>query len=192
LSNLLELVPKSINDQQVSSRLLPSSNGLRVLVGPQQLKEYREPQVEQIEALLNTMVRMAEFVVVDLPHMPSLANRTVLRMAHAILLVLEPEVSSLMAAQALLELCGAWTISPASIKPVVVNRVQAAQTVGIADIERGLGIELMGMIPAAADVAAASLKAGSPMLISAGNAVAVGALQEIVSRVGALRAVGSR
>ncbi len=49
LSNLLELIPKSITDVQISARLLPAHHGLRVLVGPQQLKDYREAQVDHIE-----------------------------------------------------------------------------------------------------------------------------------------------
>jgi DNA-binding response OmpR family regulator len=192
LTDLLELLPKNITDAQISSRLQPSYQGLRVLLGPQRLKDYREAQVEQIEMMLNTLTQMAEFVVVDLPHMPSLANRSVLRMAHTVLVLLEPESSSVAAAQSLIELLRAWAISPAVIKAVVVNRIQAAQTLGVAEIGNMLGVDLLGTVIAATDQAVAAINIGSPMIISAGGSIVASTYLEIVGRVAALRPVAAR
>ena len=192
LNNLLELIPRSINDQQISTRLLSTHQGVQLLAGPQQRKEYREAQVEQVEALMENLVLMTEYVVVDLPHMPSVANRTVLRAAHTIVIVVEPEASSVASAQSLIELLRAWTISPSIIKLVIVNRVQSVQTISAAELERTLGCELLGTVTAAADLAVVSLNMGIPMIAYAPTSLVAGTLQEIVGRLVAAKTVGMR
>ena len=192
LSDLFELTPKGITDSQVNSRLMPIQNGLHALFGPQRLKEYREPQVEQIETLMGVLVQMAEYVLVDLPHMPSIANRATLRAANMVLVVAEPDVACLGAAQALMDLLRAWTIAPHAIKLVVFNRLQAAQSVSMTDMERALGCELLGGVTAAPDLATAALTTGIPLLASSPTSLVAGTFQELVGRILAPRPMGAR
>jgi CheY-like chemotaxis protein len=191
INDLLEMIPRSITDKQITPRLI-SVQGLQLLVGPQQLKEYREPQSEQVEAILDNLINMAEYVVVDLPHMPSIANRATLRLAHTVIIVLEAEPSCVASAIALIELLRAWTISPAIIKFVIVNRTQSAQTVSPADLERTLGCESLGTVTAAPDLAIVALNRGAPLITSAPTSLVAGTLQDIVGRLVAAKAVGAR
>ena len=192
LNELLELMPKAISDKQISTRLLSTEQGVQLLAGPQQLKGYREAQAEQVEALMENLVQMTEYVVVDLPHMPSVANRAALRAAHTILLVVEPEASSIASAQALIELLRAWTISPSIVKLVIVNRMQSVQTISAAELERTLGCELLGTVTSAADLAVVSLNAGVPLISYAPTSLVAGTFQEIVGRLVSARTVGVR
>jgi MinD-like ATPase involved in chromosome partitioning or flagellar assembly len=191
LNELLEMMPRTITDKQIAPRLA-NANGVQLLVGPQQLKEYREPQSEQVEAILDNLVNMTEYVVVDLPHMPSIANRTTLRAAHTVIVVVEPEPTCVSSAQALIELMRAWTISPSIIKFVIVNRTQAAQTVSAAELERTLGCELLGTVTAAPDMAVVAMSKGSPLVSSAPTSLVAGTLQDIIGRVITTSAVGAR
>jgi pilus assembly protein CpaE len=190
LNDLLEMTARAITEKQLTPRLL-SAHGIQVLAGPQQLKEYREPQSEQVEAILENLINMAEYVVVDLPHMPSVANRATLRAAHTIVIVVEPEPSCVACTLALIELMRAWTISPAIIKFVIVNRAQSVQTISAGDLERTLGCELLGTITSASDMAVVALNMGSPLIISAPTSLVAGTFQDVVGRTVATRQVGA-
>jgi CheY-like chemotaxis protein len=191
LNELLEMVPRSITEKQIAPRLV-SVHGARLLVGPQQLKEYREPQAEQVEVILENLINMAEYVVVDLPHMSSVANRATLRAAQTIVMVVEPEPSCVSCATALIELMRAWTISPSIIKFVVINRAQSVQTISAAELERTLGCELLGTITSAADMAVVALNMGSPLVASAPTSLVAGTLQDVVGRLIATKPVNTR
>jgi pilus assembly protein CpaE len=191
LNDLLEITPRSINDKQIAPRLLSAQN-VQLLVGPQQLKEYREPQSEQVEAILDNLINMAEYVVVDLPHMPSVANRSTLRAAHTIIVVVEPEPSCVACAVALIELLRAWTISPAIIKFVIINRTQSAQAISANDLERTLGCELLGTVTAAPDMAVVALNMGAPLITSAPTSLVAGTMQDVVGRLVAAKPVNVR
>lgn len=192
LNDLMEMTPKSINEKQITPRLLATQQGVSLLVGPQQLKEYREPQPEQVEAILENLTLMAEYVVVDLPHMPSVANRAALRSAHTIILVVEPEATCVASALALIELLRAWTIAPAIIKFVIVNRMQSVQAISAAELERTLGCELLGAITSAPDMAMVSLNMGSPMISYAPTSLVAGTIQDVVGRLVYAKPVGVR
>lgn len=192
LSELLELIPRNITDMQVSQRLVGLQHGLQLLPGPQQLKEYREIQGEQVEALHGAMLGLADMVVFDLPHMPSVANRAALRAAQLVLIVVEPERNAVIAAQALIELLRAWSVSQSIMKLVVVNRTQAVQAVSVAEIQRLTGCELYGTVTAAPDVAAAAVNQGVPIVVASSNSLVAGTLFEIADRTAAGLTVGGR
>lgn len=191
INDLLEMTPRSITEKQITPRLL-SVQGIQLLIGPQQLKEYREPQSEQVEAILENLINLAEYVVVDLPHMPSVANRATLRAAHMIVIAVEPEPSCVASALALIELLRAWTISPAIIKFVIINRTQSVQTISAAELERTLGCELLGTVTAAPDMAVVALNMGSPLITSAPTSLVAGTLQEVVGRLVAAKVTNTR
>jgi MinD-like ATPase involved in chromosome partitioning or flagellar assembly len=191
LNDLLEMTPRTITDKQIAPRLLTAA-GVQVLVGPQQIKEYREPQAEQVEALLENLVNMAEYVVVDLPHMPSIASRATLRAAHTIVMVVDPEPSCVASALALIELLRAWTIAPPIIKFVIVNRTQVAQTISAAELERTLGCELLGTVTAAPDLSVVCLNQGIPLVAYAPTSLVAGTIQDVVGRLMAVKTVNVR
>jgi MinD-like ATPase involved in chromosome partitioning or flagellar assembly len=191
INDLWEMTPRAITDKQIVPRLL-SVQGIHLLVGPQQLKDYREPQSEQVEALLENLINLAEYVVVDLPHMPSIANRATLRASHTVVIAVEPEPSCVASAIALIELLRAWTISPAIIKFVIINRTQAVQTISASELERTLGCELLGTVTAAADMAVVALNKGAPLISSAPTSLVAGTMQDVVGRLVATKVVSTR
>lgn len=182
LSELLELIPRSITDMQVSQRLVGTQRGLQLLPGPQQLTEYREIQSEQVESLHAAMLGLADVILFDLPHMPSVANRAALRSAQLVLVVVEPERNAVAAAQALIELLRAWSISQSSTKLVVVNRSPAAQAISVNEIQRLTGCELYGTVTAAPDVAAAAANQGVPIVLASPDSLVAGTFFEIADR----------
>jgi DNA-binding response OmpR family regulator len=190
LSTLAELTPSLIGAERVSACLHSTAQGLQLLCGPQRLKDYRDMQPEQVSALLGTLASQADFVIVDLPHLPSTAGRAALRAAQSVLVVVEPEASAVAAGQALIELLSAWSIPNQALKVVVVNRIQAALAQPPAEIERALGCEVLGTVTAAPDQALSALVMGIPMVQSAPTTLVASTLVEIAGRVAALQPVG--
>lgn len=190
LSALAELTAPHINAERVSACLHSTTQGLQLLFGPQRLKEYREMQPDQVDALLATLANQSDFVVVDLPNTPSTAGRAALRASQTVLVVTEPEVSAVAAGQALLELLRAWSIPNQALKVVVVNRIQSALVVTPSEIERTLGCEVLGTVTAASDQALSALAMGMPMVLASPASLVAGTLSEIADRVMALQPLG--
>jgi CheY-like chemotaxis protein len=172
LSEVAEATAPKIDTGRVSARLQDGPFNLRLLTGPQRLREYRDIQPDQVEAILTASTQLAEYIVVDLPSLPSVANRAVLRRAHAVLAVLEPTPACLAAGQALLELLRAWGISPAITHPVLIDRSGVPNALSADAVARGLGCSVRGYIPAAPEHMLAAQTAGAPVVISAPNSAA--------------------
>ncbi len=190
ISTLAELAPSHINSERVAACLYATAQGPQLLCGPQGVKGYRDLQPEQVNALLAILANQADYVLVDLPHMPSTAGRAALRASQTVLIVVEPEVSAVAAGRALVDLLHAWSISDQAMKVVVVNRAQAALAQPVAEIERALGRGVVGTITAAPDQALSALTTGVPMIQSARTTLVASTLSELADRVAVLQAPG--
>ncbi len=122
-------------------------------------------------------------MLIDLPHMPSVASRAALRSAQIVVLTMEPDAGCLDSARAWLELLRAWGIAESAIKLVVVNRIQAVDVLNGVELERILGVELLGTVTAAPDLAVAALNRGKPMVMIAQTALVTTALMEIADKL---------
>ncbi|MEX1019946.1 MAG: response regulator [Litorilinea sp.] len=183
LGGLLENAASAINERLVGMYLQPCELGLRAIFGPQQLRDYRDIQPDQVDALVQTLTTLADFTIIDLPHMPSVANRSALRKCNQVVVVVEPDESCVRAAKALLELLRAWNIRDAAIKLFSVNRTQSAHQVSAQDIEKRLEHSLIGVVTAAPDLAVRATSIGSPFIISAPDSLAALTLQEMSERI---------
>ncbi len=82
-----------------------------------------------------------------------------------------------------MELLRAWGIAESAIKLVVVNRIQAVDVLNGVELERILGVELLGTVTAAPDLAVAALNRGKPMVMIAQTALVTTALMEIADKL---------
>ncbi len=184
LGELLEMTPHMLTADRLASYLLRvGPQNLQVLLGPQHLQDYRDIEPEQVESLLASLVSMAAYVVLDLPHLPSVANRAAVRLSHRVLVVVEPDPASLAAGKALLELLRIWGVSRNVIWLVAVNRAQAAQTLLLAHMAQQLNCEPLGMVTAAPDLALQAQTLGRPLLISAPDALVSQVFHEMADRI---------
>lgn len=186
LGSLAELAPPAINERQVTMHLQPCESGLQAIFGPQQLRDYRDIQPEQVDAMLQTLSTLTDYTVIDLPHMPSVANRSALRKCHHVLVVIEPDESCVRAAKALLELLKAWNIRGSAVRLISVNRSQSSNLVPTQEIEQRLESAFLGTVTAASDLAARATSVGSPFVISAPDSLVATTLLEITDRLEAL------
>ena len=183
LTQLAEMTANKITRPRLERYLLRGPANLLFLPGPRQLTEYRDIHPDQVKTLLDAALELANFVVVDLPHMPSIANRAALRRCHQVLLAVEPEPGSLEAAQAQIALFNAWGIPSEAVHAVIVNRVRAEYGLAQAEVERSLGCGNGAVIPNVPDLAARAAKTGQPFVLSAPDSQAAQTLNELATTI---------
>lgn len=185
LTQLAEMTANKITPPRLERFLHKGPNGLAVLPGPRQLTDYRDIHPDQVKSIMDAARELADYVILDLPHMPSIANRAALRRCHQVLLAVEPEPGSVDAAQAQLALLNAWGVPSEAVHAVVVNRVHAEYGLALAEVERALGCGNGAVIPAVPDLAARAVRTGQPFVISAPDSPAAQTLTELAATINA-------
>lgn len=183
LTDLLDLEPEFIDERQVSMRLVRHASGLQVLFGPQDMSEPHTIEPVQVDALIKNLAPMADYTILDLSSYPSEINRTALRQCDLVVLVLEPEPTSVMSGRAMLELMKAWGVSGKLAGAVVVNRTVSAAPMKLADIGSQLGCKIIRVIPPAAEACLRAHQLGAPIVLSQPNNVITTALTELADRL---------
>ncbi|HEV3279478.1 MAG TPA: response regulator [Terriglobia bacterium] len=183
LSSLLALETGRIDETEIAARLVKFPSGLRVLFGPQTIKESREIDLAKADALLNALGRMADFVIVDLPGALPAASQAAIRHAHFGGLVVDNEPSSIASGRAALEqLCSAG-VSRSTLKAIIVNRSAPETGLRVGDISSQLDCKVFGVVTPAADLCVRSYKGGTPFVLSEPSHLASVAIYEMVYKL---------
>jgi CheY-like chemotaxis protein len=187
LRSLLELEPAQIREREVSKCLIHLPSGLRLLFGPQNAGEYREIEPQQMEALIDTLSSMADFVLLDLPCHPTAATQAAIKRCHFTVLVAEPEPACLVAAKGTLELIKSWGVAGRQVGLMIVNRSPLTAPVKLSEIETQLGREIFATIPTASDAFMAAVRKGVPMVLFHPDNLAAMALSDVAKKISAFK-----
>jgi Flp pilus assembly CpaE family ATPase len=193
LGSLLQLPPEGVTEAEVAARLIEFPWGMKVLFGPQGVGEVQPIKAAHVEALLQKLVALADFVVVDLPDATSAASQAVARRAKfASLVVNNDPISVTCGARILQQLCTAGVSRPL-LNAVLVNRTAATHGVQLEEIAAQLECGILGVIVPATEVCLLAEKAGVPLVVFRPDHVASQILGEFVERLLARDALkGSR
>lgn len=172
LAALLDLEPRrsllQVADQferldglLMDSLLAEAAPGLRLLAAPGDAVAAEEIKGQHVERALSLLLAGHSLVVADLPSRVDEACLAALDRAELLLLVTEPTVLGLRAAQRTLELCRNLGRADGSVK-VVVNRAGAKQCVSARDVERVLKVKPLAMLPNDSAVLMGAANAGRP------------------------------
>jgi len=165
LVRLLEQDPEKINEQQIGMHLAALPSGLRLLVGPQSVAEYREIQPQQVEKIIQVFTSMADYIILDLPCYPSDINQAAIRGCDLVALVVEPEPSALASGIIAVDQLRSWGVYGNRLGIIVVNRTPLINPLKLDQLKTGLGYEIIGVIPSAAEALFASQRAGLPITL---------------------------
>jgi DNA-binding response OmpR family regulator len=179
LVNLLALDPGKIDEREVNSHLINLPSGLRLLVGPQCIAEYRDIAPQQVEKLISTFTSIADYTILDLPCHPSAANQEALRCSDFVVLVIEPESTALACGIIALNQMKSWGVHANQIGVIVVNRSPLVISIKPDQVKSALGLDVIGVIPTAAEALIASQRAGLPIILYQPNSDASKAYTEI-------------
>lgn len=182
LSALLKLEPGQINESELSARLSRYSPEFRILFGPQKAREAGHVPGEHAKAIIDTLSRMAQFVVVDLPSEPSGANKEAIRSSDFTGIVVEREPTCLASARTMLEHVEEWR-SEALLGIVVVNRIPLAAPVDLDEIVARLKLGIVGLIPPDPDACILAQTVGTPVISTHDNTLLADSFGELAARL---------
>lgn len=192
LSELLKMAPTQVTEREVEGCLITHASGLRILASPQRFRVHGDLTDEHVDALLETLGGMAEYVILDLPTQPSEASRTAVKQCHFATLVTEPQPTSIACTRAALTMLQGWGIMGELTGLVVVNRAHYALPMTRAQIQSLITCQIMGIIPPAPEACLAALDQGAPLILTHPEHVASEALRGLAERLGAEEIVAPR
>lgn len=189
LSNLLELPANRIDEASLERVLSRGPADLRVLFSPQLGNVFREIESAQVDAILRGLTRLADFVIIDLPHVPTAAVQTASKHCHFLVTVTEREPASLICAKGALRRLHDWGIPAHQTAAVVVNRTIYPLSLEMSRIHKEVGCDLIGFLPSDATACLQARTTGTPLILSDPNHDISLSLMEIVDRISADKVV---
>jgi pilus assembly protein CpaE len=185
VSRLLNLEPAAIEEMQAESCLWPCRTipGLSLLLSPQTMEPCQEIGHAHAKAILATLGRMADFIVIDLPAGLSETNRAVVQASDLLALVIEKDPISVQAAKMVLQAIESWGDAP-QIGAIVVNRASLNSSASIAELEIQLGVPVLGVVPPAPDVCLAAQRARTPLVALDPESLVAGSITALAERLG--------
>lgn len=166
LSHVLNSDPSVSGTVEAAGSLWACRNvpGLRVLFGPQTAAECGEIEPGSAEAIIRSLARLADYVVVDLPASLSKANRAVIEISGSMALVVERDPVCVRSAGLMARTIESWNAVPQPIGAIIVNRDSVGCPMPLAEIDTLLGCQLLGVIPPAADSCLRAHYKGAPVV----------------------------
>lgn len=167
--------------REVKSCLWPVKNvpGLQVLFGPRSQQNSAPLDPANAAGILALTSEIADYVIVDLPASLSETNRAVLENSACLALVVERDPISVQSAKLILNRVDSWKAGKLTIGAVILNRAALVSPMPFAEIDAGLGIATLGVIPPAPDLCAAAQHAHSPMVTLDAESLASVALRDL-------------
>ncbi len=192
LSHLLTLDPARIDGRALSAHLYQTPAGLRVLFGPQKVAEFKELTAAHTEAIVRQAALMADYILIDLPHLFSAAHKAAAEPADLFLIILEAEPSCLQAGKLALTQLREWGLVGNRLGTVVANRSGATTALSLPEIRTQMGCEIAGVMPFAGEACLAAVGQGVPLALFRPESIAAGTLRDLVGRLMAETLVGIR
>ncbi len=183
ISHLVELGARQITPETLGSRLQRTPFGLRVLFGPQEARQEVEVSAEQAAAIVDSASELADFTILDIPSYPTEAGREAMRRAWRVFLLLEPEAACMYAARVSLDVLRTAGVTGQLMGAIVVNRSALPVAPSAQEIQELLGVDVVGVVPPAAEPCAAAQRSGIPVVVAQPESVFSASVIEIVDRL---------
>lgn len=144
------------------SRSMPN---LRILFGPQAAQECRPIDPHRAKAVLSTLSKSADYIVLDLPPALSDPSKALLSDCDLMGFVVERDPLCLEYAKSALQGLKDANATPQAFGTVVVNRAALGCPIPLSDFEISLSTSLLGVVPPAADLCISAQKAHTPVVV---------------------------
>jgi pilus assembly protein CpaE len=164
IAHLLELEPAEIDMRQAEACLWSSESTpqLRILSAPQNAEQCREISPAHARAILATLAKLADYVVVDMQGSLGETHRVVIGDSSRLALVVSRDRLCVELTKRLLPCLKAWN---SALVPgtVIVNRVALAAPMPIPEFETRTGLPTLRVIPPDPDLCLSAQNAGRPV-----------------------------
>ena len=182
-TELLDMEVERLHKLDVRPHLVEFPWGLKVLFGPQSMEECHPIERERAEILLNRLITLADYIVLDLPDATSIASQVAARHANCGVLVLNNDPIGVACGKRVLDELSASGISRPLLKVVAVNRSAALDGVKLDEIASGLNVNVIGMVTPAVELCRKAEEAGVPFVLARPNHLASEMMSEIAGKL---------
>jgi pilus assembly protein CpaE len=186
LGDLLALEPTQLNWREVNRRVVPHTSGLRLLTAPQDAADFTLSG-EHARGIVDALSIRTDYLLLDIPTVAGTVMREVLELADLIVLVTEPEIVSVKAAQAKLATLRDWSLSDRA-RIVILSRSPSAMMMRRDEVEIELGLQpnsdmIIGVVPPAPEAFQQAAQMGIPVVINKPHILASRALTEVANKI---------
>ncbi len=149
--------------------MTPHPSGLHYLAGPPSPGDVDSIGPAEVEHLLHLLKPAYGYIIVDLA--PSLREpyRSFLRLADQVIVVVNPEVLTLVSTQSLLQTLSMLEVPAEAVQLVLNDFPRAVNSPARAEIETFLGLPLASTIPAEPLRVPAAFNAGRPLVLDSAD-----------------------
>lgn len=190
LSNLLTISADRIDERSLQVALSRGPANLQVLFAPQKNDPFKIIKPEQSVAIVRGLARLSDFVIIDLPHVPTAAAQATLPLCHVTTLVTEREPGSVNCGKAAMHRLHTWGVPSHLIRYLVVNRTIYPLSLEMSKIQTQLGGNLIGSVLSDATACLNAQESGVPIVLSAPNHDISLSFREIADRYAAENQAG--
>jgi pilus assembly protein CpaE len=177
LGGLLIRSPADIRPADVTRRVVRHRSGIKVLTGPSSAADYAISEAH-VHIILEALMSQADYVLLDLPSVSAGGIQLALEQADQIMLVLEPETISVNCARADLEILKAWGVFDRT-SLMIVSRARSSNLIAPKDIEKELGIDVIGALPPSPEVFYLAANLANPVVLSKPDSLAATTLVKL-------------
>jgi len=181
LAALIARPAEELNAHTVESHLAMHTSGIRLLLAPISSRSAPLP-APQVEAMVQQLGRLCDYLVLDLGASLDEAVRAVIRYCHYILLITEPQRVALTLAQAMMSDLATVDVPRERIGLVLFNRAPSASTMTKSAVEGLLG-EVIAVIPPAPELAFQASETGVPLFTLQTGSVFANQIRELTKLV---------
>jgi Flp pilus assembly CpaE family ATPase len=185
MADLMNLEAEHINAGELRNCLVESDFGVKLLFAPQNPADSLKLEAQRAAAVLRAAASLANFVIVDLPTVPSPVLQACAQLCDPFLLVMEREATRLEAGKSLAALLEFWGLAKNSLAAVLITKDPLSTCVSPAQARSELGFPIAGVIPPAAEAVALSYRRGSPLLVEEQDTLPAESLMRLAERLSA-------
>ncbi len=180
LGGLLGSGPAEIRAMDVTRRLALHSSGVRVLASPVNKAQDHVLTDAHVHLIVEALISQAAYLLLDLPAVTGSGVQLALEKSDQIMLVLEPETVSVACARADLKLLKAWGLADRT-SLMVVSRARSSNLIAPKEIEKELGLPVIGVLPPSPEVFYLAASLGKPVVLSKPDALAAESLIKLTN-----------
>jgi pilus assembly protein CpaE len=153
-----------LDDQIIKQVVVQHTSGIHVLLSPHSINEAQGIKPKNLFEVIQSLQRMYPNIVVDGGHNLNENSVTFMDASDKILLVVNPELSSMRDVNQFMEISSSLSYPKEKIS-LILNLIKRKTDVKTEEVERVLNMEIFGKIPADEKLAVESINEGVPIIM---------------------------
>lgn len=184
LGTLLSMPANEITAREVDHCMTRYRGGLRILTSPHDASQFQGISSEQAQRILDGARHATDFLLIDLPIHSSPERDEVLNRSDLMLMIVEPEPSSVACARLALASLDSLSSGGSLMGMVIVNRSATTTPLTLPEMQEVLPLDIFAVIPLSSDAFVSAHQAGIPLVLVDPDNLAALALKELAERLG--------